>query len=86
MPIWLTESHLESYAFVFFFSVETQLESLAFFLESLAFFLESQQIGIPRESHTLFLESFQQGLESHTSPSLFSKILCLFRVVLEGIR
>ena len=79
MPIWLTESHLESYAFVFFFSVETQLESLAFFLES-------QQIGIPRESHTLFLESFQQGLESHTSPSLFSKILCLFRVVLEGIR
>ena len=79
MPIWLTESHLESDALYFFFSVEYQIESLAFFLES-------QQNGIPGESHRLFLESFRQLLESHMSPSLFSRILCLFRVVLEEIR
>ena len=32
MPIWLQESHLESDGFNFFFPVESQMESLAFFL------------------------------------------------------
>ena len=71
-PIW------NPTLFYFFFPLVSQMESLAFFLES-------QQNGIPGESHTLFLESFRQLLESHTSSSLFSGILCLFCVFQMGL-
>ena len=71
-PIW------NPTLFYFFFPVESQMESLAFLLES-------QQNGIPGESHTLFLESFRQLLESQTSASLFSEILCLFCIFQMGL-
>ena len=63
MPIWLTESHLESDAF--FFPVESQIESLAFFsgipaewnprgIPQTFFGILQTIIGIPYESQFIF--------------------------------
>ena len=82
MPIWLQESHLESDGLIFFFlgGIPSGIPGLFSVIPA-----EWNPRGIPGESQTLFLESFRQLLESHTSSSIFSGILCLFCIFQMGL-
>ena len=78
MPIWLQESHLKSDGFIFFFRCNPKWNPSPFFCNSSR--MESQE-----NPKRFFLESFRQLLESHTSSSIFSGILCLFCVFQMGL-